>query len=46
LTQLLDRSVADAAHIMRIRPATVRVLLSQARAVLIHPARPEPGPGA
>jgi len=46
LTQLLDRDVADAARIMRIRPATVRVLVSQARAALIRPARPEPGPGA
>ena len=46
LTQLLDRDVADAARIMRIRPATVRVLVSQARAVLIRPARPEPGPDA
>jgi DNA-directed RNA polymerase specialized sigma24 family protein len=46
LTQLLDRDVADAARIMRIRPATVRVLVSQARAALIRPARPEPGSGA
>jgi DNA-directed RNA polymerase specialized sigma24 family protein len=46
LTQLLDRDVADAARIMHIRPATVRVLVSQARAALIRPARLEPGPGA
>jgi RNA polymerase sigma-70 factor, ECF subfamily len=45
LTQLLDRDVADAARIMRIRPATVRVLVSQARALMFRPARPEPGPG-
>jgi RNA polymerase sigma-70 factor, ECF subfamily len=43
LTQLLDRDVQDAARIMRIRPATVRVLVSQARAVLVRPDRPGPG---
>ena len=43
LTQLLDRDVQDAARIMRIRPATVRVLVSQARAVLVRPDRPCPG---
>jgi RNA polymerase sigma factor (sigma-70 family) len=36
LTQLLDCSAEDAARIMRIRPATVRVLVSQARAVLVR----------
>ena len=36
LTQLLDCSATDAARIMRIRPATVRVLVSQARAVLVR----------
>jgi len=45
LTQLLDRDVDDAARIMRIRPTTVRVLVSQARAVLVHPGRPGVGPG-
>jgi RNA polymerase sigma-70 factor, ECF subfamily len=45
LTPLLDRDVDDAARIMRIRPTTVRVLVSQARAVLVHPGRPGVGPG-
>jgi len=45
LTQLLDRDVDDAARIMRIRPTTVRVLVSQARAVLVRPDRPGAGPG-
>jgi RNA polymerase sigma factor (sigma-70 family) len=44
LTQLLDCDAADAARIMRIRPATVRVLVSQARAALVR--RPDEGPGA
>ena len=39
LTELLDRDTREAAEIMRIRPATVRVLVSQARAALA------PGPG-
>jgi len=34
LTELLDCATSDAAQIMRIRPATVRVLVSQARAAL------------
>jgi RNA polymerase sigma-70 factor (ECF subfamily) len=46
LTQLLDCDASHAARIMRIRPATVRVLVSQARAVLARPARPDAGPGA
>ena len=46
LTQLLDCDATHAARIMRIRPATVRVLVSQARAVLARPARPDAGPGA
>jgi RNA polymerase sigma factor (sigma-70 family) len=45
LTQLLDCDAADAARIMRIRPATVRVLVSQARAVLVRSARSGAGPG-
>ena len=46
LTQLLDCDASHAARIMRIRPATVRVLVSQARTVLARPARPDAGPGA
>lgn len=46
LTQLLDCDATHAARIMRIRPATVRVLVSQARAVLVHRDRPDAGPGA
>ena len=46
LTQLLDCDATDAARIMRIRPATVRVLVSQARAVLARRIRPDAGPGA
>jgi RNA polymerase sigma-70 factor, ECF subfamily len=46
LTQLLDCDASHAARIMRIRPATVRVLVSQARAVLARPARPDAGPRA
>ena len=46
LTQLLDCDASDAARIMRIRPATVRVLVSQARAVLARRTRPDAGPGA
>ena len=46
LTQLLDCDAADAARIMRIRPATVRVLVSQARSVLVRPPRAAAGPGA
>jgi len=42
LTQLLDRDASDAARIMRIRPATVRVLVSQARAVLLRDDAPGP----
>jgi RNA polymerase sigma-70 factor (ECF subfamily) len=41
LTELLDCATDDAAQIMRIRPATVRVLVSQARAALA----PDPGQG-
>lgn len=46
LTQLLDCDASHAARIMRIRPATVRVLVSQARAVLARRGRPDAGPGA
>jgi RNA polymerase sigma-70 factor (ECF subfamily) len=46
LTQLLDCDASHAARIMRIRPATVRVLVSQARAVLVRRSRPDAGPGA
>jgi RNA polymerase sigma factor (sigma-70 family) len=46
LTQLLDRDAAEAARIMRIRPATVRVLVSQARAVLVPSDRPGTDSGA
>jgi DNA-directed RNA polymerase specialized sigma24 family protein len=46
LTQLLDRDAAEAARIMRIRPATVRVLVSQARAVLVPGERPDTDSGA
>jgi RNA polymerase sigma-70 factor, ECF subfamily len=46
LTQLLDCDATHAARIMRIRPATVRVLVSQARAVLVRRNRAEAGPGA
>jgi RNA polymerase sigma-70 factor (ECF subfamily) len=46
LTQLLDCDATHAARIMRIRPATVRVLVSQARAVLVRRSRPDAGPGA
>ncbi|HEX6568595.1 MAG TPA: sigma-70 family RNA polymerase sigma factor [Acidimicrobiales bacterium] len=45
LTQLLDCDATHAARIMRIRPATVRVLVSQARAVLVGDDPPAPGPG-
>ena len=44
LTQLLDRGTSHAARIMRIRPATVRVLVSQARSVLIRPPGRMRGP--
>lgn len=44
LTQLLDCDASHAARIMRIRPATVRVLVSQARAVLVRRDRPDAGP--
>jgi RNA polymerase sigma-70 factor (ECF subfamily) len=46
LTQLLDCDATHAGRIMRIRPATVRVLVSQARAVLVRSDRAEAGPGA
>jgi RNA polymerase sigma factor (sigma-70 family) len=46
LTQLLDCDASHAARIMRIRPATVRVLVSQARAALARPTRSDAGPGA
>lgn len=46
LTQLLDCDTAHAARIMRVRPATVRVLVSQARAVLLRRDPPSPGTGA
>jgi RNA polymerase sigma-70 factor (ECF subfamily) len=46
LTQLLDCDASHAARIMRIRPATVRVLVSQARIVLVRRDRPDAGPGA
>ena len=45
LTQLLDCDATHAARIMRIRPATVRVLVSQARAVLVQHDRTDAGPG-
>jgi DNA-directed RNA polymerase specialized sigma24 family protein len=45
LTQLLDCDTSHAARVMRIRPATVRVLVSQARAVLVDDHRPDAGPG-
>jgi RNA polymerase sigma factor (sigma-70 family) len=41
LTELLDCTTGEAAHVMGIRPATVRVLVSQARAALA----PDPGRG-
>lgn len=44
LTQLLDCDATHAARIMRIRPATVRVLVSQARAVLVRHDRTDAGP--
>lgn len=44
LTQLLDCDAGHAARIMRIRPATVRVLVSQARAVLVRRDRADAGP--
>lgn len=44
LTQLLDCDATHAARIMRIRPATVRVLVSQARAVLVRRDRADAGP--
>lgn len=44
LTQLLDCDASHAARIMRIRPATVRVLVSQARAVLVRRDRADAGP--
>jgi RNA polymerase sigma-70 factor (ECF subfamily) len=37
LTQLLDCDAAEAGRIMRIRPATVRALVSQARSALVQP---------
>lgn len=45
LTELLDRSPADTARIMHIRPSTVRVLVSQARAAFegVPPPGREPG---
>jgi RNA polymerase sigma-70 factor, ECF subfamily len=46
LTQLLDCDASHAGRIMRIRPATVRVLVSQARAVLARPTRSDAGPRA
>lgn len=48
LTQLLDCDATHAARIMRIRPATVRVLVSQARAVLVRGDHDgaDAGPGA
>lgn len=46
LTQLLDRDTAEVARIMRIRPATVRVLVSQARAVLVRDRHPGEAPEA
>jgi RNA polymerase sigma-70 factor, ECF subfamily len=46
LTQLLDCDASHAGRIMRIRPATVRVLVSQARAALARATRPDAGPGA
>jgi len=46
LTQLLDCDASHAASIMRIRPATVRVLVSQARHVLVRDDRSDAGPGA
>jgi RNA polymerase sigma-70 factor (ECF subfamily) len=46
LTQLLDCDTNHAARIMRIRPATVRVLVSQARSVLVRRDRADAGPGA
>ncbi len=45
LTQLLDCDASHAARIMRIRPATVRVLVSQARAVLVADVRSVAEPG-
>jgi DNA-directed RNA polymerase specialized sigma24 family protein len=46
LTQLLDCDAAEAGRIMRIRPATVRALVSQARAAVVQPpAAGEPAPG-
>jgi RNA polymerase sigma-70 factor, ECF subfamily len=45
LTQLLDCDATHAARIMRIRPATVRVLVSQARTVLVRRSQAEAGPG-
>jgi RNA polymerase sigma-70 factor (ECF subfamily) len=43
LTQLLDCDASHAARIMRIRPATVRVLVSQARTVLVRGDRSDAG---
>jgi RNA polymerase sigma-70 factor (ECF subfamily) len=46
LTQLLDCDATEAGRIMRIRPATVRALVSQARATLVRaPATNDPSPG-
>jgi RNA polymerase sigma-70 factor, ECF subfamily len=46
LTQLLDCDAAEAGRIMRIRPATVRALVSQARSALVRPpAADGPAPG-
>jgi RNA polymerase sigma-70 factor, ECF subfamily len=46
LTGLLDLSVAEAARIMHIRPSTVRVLVSQARAAFEGVPPPDREPGA
>jgi RNA polymerase sigma-70 factor, ECF subfamily len=46
LTQLLDCDAAEAGRIMRIRPATVRALVSQARSAFVEPpAAGEPATG-
>lgn len=46
LTELLDRPPTDAARIMHIRPSTVRVLVSQARAAFEGVPPPDGEPGA
>jgi DNA-directed RNA polymerase specialized sigma24 family protein len=46
LTELLDCATVEAAEIMRIRPATVRVLVSQARAALAPDSGRGRGPEA